>query len=354
MSIKNNTASLQNILDAVNALPSASGIELPTLTNEGSASDLLSGKQLIDDEGNVVNGTFTIDSELTTQDSLIAQIQSVVNNLPESREEPVLQTKTVTPTTSTQNVTPDGGYDGLSKVTVNAIPTTTQATPSISVGSSGLITASTTQTAGYVDAGTKSATKQLTTQEAKTVTPSTSSQTAVASGVYTTGAVTVAAIPSTYVKPTTTKAATTYTPTTSDQTIAAGTYCSGGQTIKGDSNLIDSNIKSGVSIFGVIGSYEGSGGSGGESVEMCTGAITFDAPTMDTHVVYAVDSNLQVVTTSASMMDGDCTFSVAKGTIVAVAPWTSMCNIGGNATQIFSTAAGGAFIVNGDFTLEYA
>jgi hypothetical protein len=164
------------------------------------------------------------------------------------------QTKSATPSTSEQTIAPDSGKF-LSSVTVSAMTTATQATPSISVDSAGLITASSTQTAGYVSAGTKSATKQLTVQAAKTITPSTSSQTAVASGRYTTGAVTVAAIPSTYVKPTATKAATTYTPTTSNQTIAAGTYCSGTQTIKGDSNLISDNIKNGVSIFGVDGTY---------------------------------------------------------------------------------------------------
>lgn len=75
-------------------------------------------------------------------------------------------------------------------------PEVTQATPGITVSTAGLITASATQAEGYVVAGTKSATKQLTTQAGKTVTPSASSQTAVASGRYTTGAVTVAAVPS--------------------------------------------------------------------------------------------------------------------------------------------------------------
>lgn len=52
----------------------------------------------------------------------------------------------------------------------------------------------------------------------------------------------------------TTKAAATITPTTSNQEIAAGTYLTGKQTISGDANLVASNIKSGVSIFGVAGS----------------------------------------------------------------------------------------------------
>ena len=92
-----------------------------------------------------------------------------------------------------------------------------QATPVISVNTSGLITAT---------AGTKSSTYQLAFQAAKTITPSTTSQIAVSSGYYTGGNITV----------------------------------------NGDSNLVAGNIKSGVSIFGVNGTYIGNN-SGGNSAE---------------------------------------------------------------------------------------
>ena len=59
----------------------------------------------------------------------------------------------------------------------------------------------------------------------------------------------------------TTKAAATITPGTTAQTIAANTYLTGAQTISGDADLVAANIKKDVSIFGVTGTYEGSGGS---------------------------------------------------------------------------------------------
>ena len=78
--IKNNTTELQNILNTINNLPEAgSGGALPELTNEGTASDLMANKELIDGEGNKVVGTFTIDNELSTQDNLISQIQTAIN-----------------------------------------------------------------------------------------------------------------------------------------------------------------------------------------------------------------------------------------------------------------------------------
>lgn len=53
---------------------------------------------------------------------------------------------------------PAGYYENAAS---KSVATVTQATPSISVNSTGLITASATQSAGYVTAGTKSATQQL-------------------------------------------------------------------------------------------------------------------------------------------------------------------------------------------------
>lgn len=160
------------------------GKKLPTLTNPGVAGDLLSGKQLIGQDGNIITGT--IPSKASTDISVSGRTVTV----------------------------PAGYYPSQAK---KSIASATQATPSITVSSGGLITASATQSAGYVTSGTKSATKQLTTQAGKTVTPGRTQQTAVASGRYTTGTVYVA----------------------------------------GDSDLVAANIKKGVNIFGVAGTYEG-------------------------------------------------------------------------------------------------
>lgn len=94
----------------------------------------------------------------STESIQVADMANEIDNY-----NPELQDKTITPTINKQTITADNGYYGLDTVTVNAMPTATQATPSISINSSGLITASATQSAGYVAAGTKTNTKQLTT-----------------------------------------------------------------------------------------------------------------------------------------------------------------------------------------------
>lgn len=113
---------------------------------------------------------------------------------------------------------------------------------------------------GFVTGGASGASLQ-----SKTVSPSESAQTVKADNGYDgLSQVTVNAVSKTYVgSGVTKKSAATYTPKTSDQSIAASQYLSGAQTIKGDANLVAGNIKSGVSIFGVTGTYAGGGSSGG-------------------------------------------------------------------------------------------
>lgn len=104
-------------------------------------------------------------------------------------------------------------------------------------------------------------------EQTKTVTPKASAQTVTPDSGYTLSSVTVNAVP------TQTKTAT---PSASSQNITpdSGKFLSK-VTVNGDSNLVAGNIKSGVSIFGVAGSFEGSGGgSGGGSLDTCTVTIT--------------------------------------------------------------------------------
>lgn len=77
--LKQNTTTIQNLLNTINSLPDA-GTDLPELSNEGSSAELFAGKELIDGNGEKVTGTFTIDSELSTQDNLISQIQTALQN----------------------------------------------------------------------------------------------------------------------------------------------------------------------------------------------------------------------------------------------------------------------------------
>ncbi len=71
------------------------------------------------------------------------------------------------------------------------------------------------------------------------------------------------------------QAANTITPGTADQVaISAGKYASGDITVKGDSNLIASNIVSGKTIFGVTGTATSGGGGNSKLAAYVDGTLT--------------------------------------------------------------------------------
>ena len=135
----------------------------------------------------------------------------------EQSSEPVLQTKSVNPSTSSQTITADAGYDGLDQVNVGAVDSSIDSDIQSSNIKSGVTILGVT--------GNYNGEEPV--LEDITITPSTQSQTIYPSqghdGIY---EVEVNAV---------------------DNTI--------------DSNIVAGNIKQNVTILGVTGTYEGSGGS---------------------------------------------------------------------------------------------
>lgn len=146
-----------------------------------------------------------------------------------------------------QTVSPDTGYDAMGVVSLT-VPAGS-ATPASTISSTG----------ASVSTGTNTITLS---KSAVANTP------AVSAGYISTGTQGNSSVSLT--ASVNTQGATTYTPTTTNQTIASGTYLTGTQTISGSSNLTANNIKKDVVIFGVTGSYEGSGGGNLQPVKEYT------------------------------------------------------------------------------------
>lgn len=91
-----------------------------------------------------------------------AQMATAIASIPTGGGGTVnLQSKTATPTTAQQTITADAGYDGLSDVIVDAMPSGTAGTPTANKtvnGHTATVTPSVTNTTGYISGGTISGT----------------------------------------------------------------------------------------------------------------------------------------------------------------------------------------------------
>lgn len=180
--------------------------------------------------------------------------------------EPILQEKTATPTSNQQEVSPDSDYDGLSKVTVEAMPTGALGPVQVENHQNLITWAS---TGGYIEQG---AILRTPISDVMTI-----------------------------------QGYQTIVPNAANQDIAGNTYMPDGLSVAGDANLTPENIKKDVSIFGVTGTHEGN------SVEMVQ--VTINSSTL------ASGATISYFNPSTSMLENKAissgTYSIPKNFLVA-------------------------------------
>jgi putative uncharacterized protein (fragment) len=138
------------------------------------------------------------------------------------------------------------------------------------------------------------------------------------------------------------QAAQTITPGTSNKTIAAGKYLSGVQTIKGDSNLVAGNIKSGVSIFGVAGSYSPSPSITSATLTVSSNKVTIKSGYTLKSTVFIVITDISVRASSrdnlSSIVYGvDFTFTMTQSGTTITIPEQSVYVGGGHNLYVSAT-----------------
>ena len=190
------------------------------------------------------NGT---NIDVASYSTVSVSVSSTINN----------QNKTVSPTTSQQTINADSGYSGLGTVTVNAMPTQTLPTSAAASATSGFTSKATIGRStsdqyiniptGYNSAGVYY--KISAVANGSVTAPSSISGTG-------------ATVSRSSTTLTFTKTVSVTPNVTTAGYISSGTAGNASVSLSAtDANFVAGNIKSGVSIFGLTGSYSGSGGS---------------------------------------------------------------------------------------------
>lgn len=103
------------------------------------------------------------------------------------------------------------------------------------------------------------------------------------------------------------KNANTYIPSTENQIIDSGQYINEEQVILGDINLISENIKSGITIFNVIGSYTGNNSGTNETILLDTTNSTSQSDTLMNYgeKIYISENNNITFSSLAEIIKND-------------------------------------------------
>ena len=117
--------------------------------------------EFVDGPLNLISKSITANGTYTASSDNADGYSSVTVNVPSGSG--TYQAKTnISPTTSSQTILPDSGYDALSSVQINAMPSGTAGTPSATKGTvsnhSVSVTPSVTNATGYITGGTKTGT----------------------------------------------------------------------------------------------------------------------------------------------------------------------------------------------------
>lgn len=136
----------------------------PNITLLGATYSGVSGVSLPISGGGTATFPWVEGTKSITQNGTAIDVTNYASvDVSVSGGSPNLQAKTnINPTTSSQTITYDTGYDGLSSVQINAMPSGTAGTPTASKGTvsnhSISVTPSVTNTTGYITGSTKTGT----------------------------------------------------------------------------------------------------------------------------------------------------------------------------------------------------